>query len=205
MAAETVRTSQREIKKGVRDVDREVIALKREEEKLIRDIKAAAKTNNTAAMRVLAKSLVRIRSQITKMQGSSAQLRGVSTNLTTTAATTTVATSVATASKAMAAMQKTMDPAQMNKTLQQFAQQNAKMEMTSEMMGDTIDDALDDEQTEDETGDLVNQVLDEIGVDLSATLGAAPQRKVAARAPAAPAAEDGQLDDLAARLATLRS
>lgn len=67
------------------DVDREVIALKREEEKLIRDIKAAAKTNNTAAMRVLAKSLVRIRSQITKMQGSSAQLRGVSTNLTVSA------------------------------------------------------------------------------------------------------------------------
>lgn len=58
------------------------MALQREEEKLIREIKAAAKTNNQAAMKVLAKSLVRLRSQIASLRGSSAQLRGVSTNLT---------------------------------------------------------------------------------------------------------------------------
>jgi len=64
------------------EIDREVTALQREEQKLIRDIKAAAKTGNTAATRVLAKSLVRLRGQITSLKGSSAQLRGVSTNLT---------------------------------------------------------------------------------------------------------------------------
>lgn len=67
------------------DIDREIVALKREEEKLIREIKAAATKNNQAAVRVLAKSLVRLRGQITKLQGSSAQLRGVSTNLTVSA------------------------------------------------------------------------------------------------------------------------
>ena len=56
--------------------------LKREEAKLVNDIKAAAKTNNQASMRVLAKALVRLRGQIGKLQGSSANLRGVSTNLT---------------------------------------------------------------------------------------------------------------------------
>lgn len=49
---------------------------------LIREIKAAAKSNNQQVMRVLAKSLVRVRGQIAKLQGSSANLRGVSTNLT---------------------------------------------------------------------------------------------------------------------------
>lgn len=203
---ETVRSSQREIKKGTRDLDREVLALKREEAKLVAEIKAAAKTGNQASLKVLAKSLIRLRGQIAKLQGSSAQLRGVSTNLTTTAATTTVASSVASASKAMKAIQGTMDPAKMNKTLQQFAMENQKMEMTGEMMGDAIDDALDDEQTEEETGELVGQVLDEIGIDLSAALGSAPKKRLAqTQAAPAAAATDEEYDGLAARLAGLRS
>lgn len=64
------------------DLDREVLALKREEEKLIREIKAAAKTNNQASLKILAKSLVRLRAQIAKLHGSAANLKGVSTNLT---------------------------------------------------------------------------------------------------------------------------
>jgi hypothetical protein len=46
------------------DLDREILELKREEAKLIKDIKAAAKTGNQASMRVLAKSLVRLRGQV---------------------------------------------------------------------------------------------------------------------------------------------
>lgn len=53
------------------------------------------------------------------------------------------------------------------------------------------------------------QLLDEIGVDLSAAMGSAPQRKVAAaqssKAAAAAADEESELQDLAARLAMLRN
>lgn len=203
---ETVRSSQRGIQKGVRDLDREVLALKREEQKLIAEIKAAAKTNNQAVMRVLAKSLVRLRGQIANLQGSKANLRGVSTNLTTAAASTTVAQSMGTATAAMTKMQQQMNPAKINQTMQQFSKENARMEMTQEMMGDTLDSALDDETTEDDAAELVGQVLDEIGVDLSALMGAAPQRKVAQQQPAAVAAtSDSELQDLQARLAMLRS
>lgn len=48
----------------VTDIDREVAELKREEAKLIREIKTTAKTGNQAAVKVLAKSLVRIRAQV---------------------------------------------------------------------------------------------------------------------------------------------
>ncbi|PNH09542.1 Vacuolar protein sorting-associated protein 2 3 [Tetrabaena socialis] len=79
---EQVREAQRDLRQGTRDVDREVVALRREEEKLIREIKAAAKAGNTPATRVLAKSLVRLRSQVAKLQGSSAQLKGIGTQIT---------------------------------------------------------------------------------------------------------------------------
>jgi len=91
-----------------------VLALKREEQKLILEIKAAAKANNQAAMRVLAKSLVRLRNQIAHLQGSQANLRGVSTNLTTAAATTTVAQSMSTATAAMTNLQQQMNPAKVS-------------------------------------------------------------------------------------------
>lgn len=67
---------------GPADIDREVLALQREEAKLISEIKAAAKAGNTPATRVLAKSLVRLRGQIAQLRGSSAQLRGVGTSIT---------------------------------------------------------------------------------------------------------------------------
>lgn len=68
----------------VADLERELLALKREEDKLVKDIKAAAKVGNQAGMRVLAKSLVRLRGQQTKLQASMAQLRGVKTSITVT-------------------------------------------------------------------------------------------------------------------------
>lgn len=64
------------------DLQREMFALKREEQKLILDIKKAAKQNNMQAAKVLAKSLVRLRGQMNQLRASEAQLRGVKTTIT---------------------------------------------------------------------------------------------------------------------------
>ncbi len=63
------------------DLEREQLGLKREEQKLIREIKAAAAKNNTPTVRVLAKSLVRLRGQQARLQASAAQMRGVSSSM----------------------------------------------------------------------------------------------------------------------------
>ncbi len=46
------------------DIDREIMELKRQEQQLIKDIKTAAKQGNQASMKILAKSLVRLRGQV---------------------------------------------------------------------------------------------------------------------------------------------
>ena len=63
------------------DLEREQMGLKREEQKLIREIKAAAAKNNTPTVRVLAKSLVRLRGQQARLQASAAQMRGISSSM----------------------------------------------------------------------------------------------------------------------------
>ena len=64
------------------DLQREMMGLQREEQKLVTDIKKAAKQNNTQAARVLAKSLVRLRGQMNQLRASEAHLRGVKTTIT---------------------------------------------------------------------------------------------------------------------------
>lgn len=61
----------------VTDLERELLSIDREEKKLIKEIKDAARTGNEKGARLLAKSLVRLRGQRTKVLASSAQLRGV--------------------------------------------------------------------------------------------------------------------------------
>ncbi len=63
------------------DIEREVLVLKREEQKLIREIKQTAAKGNTAGAKQLAKSLIRLRGQEAKLQASMGQLRGVKTSI----------------------------------------------------------------------------------------------------------------------------
>ncbi|BDA48984.1 Charged multivesicular body protein 2b [Coccomyxa sp. Obi] len=200
---EQVRISQREITGGVRDLERELLSIDREEKKLIKEIKDAARTGNEKGARLLAKSLVRLRGQRTKVLASSAQLRGVRASIGTAAVTAKMGESMAKASEAMAAMGQTNDPAKIAQTMQQFQKENAKMEMGQEMMDDNLDGIFDDDDTEAETSDLMNQVLDEIGVDITAQMGSAPAKKVAAPQKVSAAAQDEE-DNLTARLAALK-
>ena len=60
----------------VPDLERELLAIDREEKKLVVEIKAAARAGNEKGAKLLAKSLVRLRGQRTKVLASAAQLRG---------------------------------------------------------------------------------------------------------------------------------
>ena len=63
------------------DIEKEVLALKREEQKLIKEIKQTAAKGNSAGAKQLAKSLIRLRGQEAKLQASMGQLRGVKTSI----------------------------------------------------------------------------------------------------------------------------
>ena len=69
------------------DIEREVLVLKREEQKLTREIKQAAAKGNIAGAKQLAKSLIRLRGQEAKLQASMGQLRGVKTSIAVCAPT----------------------------------------------------------------------------------------------------------------------
>ncbi|KAK8273447.1 hypothetical protein V6Z11_D10G005700 [Gossypium hirsutum] len=181
---DALRTSKREMAVATRGVEREIASLQLEEKKLVAEIKKTAKTGNEAATRILARQLVRLRQQITNLQGSRAQIRGVATHTQALYASTSISTGMKGATKAMVAMNKI------------------------EMMSEAIDETLDKDEAEEETEELTNQVLDEIGVDIASQLSSAPKGRIASKN-AAPLVNvksepTTDVDDLEKRLASLR-
>ena len=63
------------------DLERELLSADREEQKLVKEIRAAAARGNEASARVLAKSLVRLRAQKAKLHAGVLQMRGVRSTL----------------------------------------------------------------------------------------------------------------------------
>ncbi|XP_050944463.1 vacuolar protein sorting-associated protein 2 homolog 1 isoform X3 [Cucumis melo] len=178
---DALRTSKREMAVATRGIEREIASLQLEERKLVAEIKQTAKTGNEAATRILARQLVRLRQQITNLQGSRAQIRGVATHTQALYASTSISTGMKGATKAMVAMNKQMAPAKQAKVIKEFQKQSAQLDMTIEMMSESIDETLDKDEAEEETEELTNQVLDEIGVDIASQLSSAPKGRIAAR------------------------
>ncbi|KAG2537542.1 hypothetical protein PVAP13_9NG305300 [Panicum virgatum] len=176
---EVMRSSKRDLTNATRGIERDIASLQQEEKKLVAEIKRTAKTGNEAATKILARQLIRLRQQISNLQGSRAQIQGIATHTQAMHANTSVATGLQSASKAMGALNK------------------------NEMMSDSIDDVLDDDQAEEETEELANQVLDEIGVDIASQLSSAPKGKIAGKK--VQVDESSELEELEKRLAALKN
>ncbi|XP_024369964.1 vacuolar protein sorting-associated protein 2 homolog 3 isoform X1 [Physcomitrium patens] len=206
-AKEVLRASKREMSNATRGIEREINSLQIEEKKLVAEIKKTAKAGNDAATKILARQLIRLRQQITKLQESRSQMRGVATHTQAMHANTAVAGAMKGATKAMASMNKQMEPAKTAKIMQEFQRQSAQMDMTTEMMSDSIDDALDGDEAEEETEELTAQVLDEIGADIATQMSFTPKGKLGAGKARTQNASSSGIDavDLEARLAALRS
>ncbi|XP_042394733.1 vacuolar protein sorting-associated protein 2 homolog 1-like [Zingiber officinale] len=210
--AELLRENKRMLDKSIREIERERQGLQAQEKKLIVEIKKTAKQGQMAAVKVMAKDLIRTRHQITKFYALKSQLQGVSLRIQTLKSTQAMGEAMKGVTKAMGQMNKQMNLPALQRIMQEFEMQNEKMEMVSEVMGDAIDDALEGDEEEEETEELVSQVLDEIGIDINSELVKAPStavpsaeanKKVAQVEPTA-ASEGGIDDDLQARLDNLR-
>ena len=63
---EVLRENKREINRAIRELDREKMNLEREEKRITMEIKKAAKENQIASVKIMAKDLVRTRQHIAK-------------------------------------------------------------------------------------------------------------------------------------------
>mmetsp|Transcript_1660 Transcript_1660/g.2201 ORF Transcript_1660/g.2201 Transcript_1660/m.2201 type:complete len:227 (-) Transcript_1660:58-738(-) len=213
---EVLRENKRMINRAVRELDREKMALEREEKRLTIEIKKAAKEQQMQSVKIMAKDLVRTRQYVTKFIEMRSHLQGCALKLQTVKSHQAMADAMASTAKAMFQMNKAVDVPAINKMMADFERENAKTEMMQEIMGDAIDDALGDDANEDEEDRIVSQVLDEIGISFGEEIPDAPMLGTPSatgvsdgpqRVPEAAgggATEDSALSDLEARLNNLK-
>lgn len=209
---EILRENQRMLRKSIREIDRERMALENQEKKAVIEIRKMAKTNQMAAAKILAKDLVRTRAHIKKFITMRTQLQAVSTRLQTLKSTAAMADAMKGVTIALMRMNRAMNLPAMQKVMMEFERQSELMDMKEEMMEDTMDDMMGEEDEEGESEEILNQVLDEIGIGISSQLVSAPATgaettkvpTAGAQQKTAVAELDSADNDLLARLDNLR-
>ncbi|XP_049873340.1 charged multivesicular body protein 2b-B [Pectinophora gossypiella] len=171
---EQQRQNDRELRKAGRDLDRDKANLEREEKKLEMEIKKMAKEGNNEGCKILAKQLVQLRKQKTRIYAANSKIASVQIHNKAMGANIAIAGAMGTTAKTMGNINKVMNPHQIAKDMEAFKQANAKMDMTDEMISDTLDDIMDESGDEQESEGIVNQVLDEIGIEISGKMADAP-------------------------------
>jgi len=175
--AEKMKEYNRNIKRSIREMDRERNALERQEKKLMTDIKKEAKEGRVDSAKIMAKDLVRTRGYIKKMYKMKSHMEAVSLRLQTMQSSAQMAQSMKGVVKVMGTMNKKMNLPQIQKIMMEFEKQNEMMGMKEEMMEDAMDDAFADDEDEDEEDNLLGGILAELGVEVGnkmATPGNAP-------------------------------
>jgi charged multivesicular body protein 2B len=193
-----------------RELDREMRELDRQEKQVTMELKQRAKVAanmNDPTLKTLAKQLVNVRQQRTKLQSAKAQVGALGMHATATAAQVAAVTALGSVTEALKPANEAMNIQKTNAILKQFQMENERMAITEEMMDDALASVFDADGVEEEAEEVTQQVLAELGVELDTQLMGldAPRKKVAANAEEAQAdqALDDLLPDLKARLNAL--
>ncbi|XP_012524281.2 charged multivesicular body protein 3 [Monomorium pharaonis] len=189
-------------------LDRQVRAIQREEEKVKRSMKEAAKKGDKDVCKILAKEIIRARKACNKIYTSKAHLNSVSLQMKNQLATIRVAGSVSKSTEVMQAMQSLVRVPEVAATMREMSKEMMKAGIIEEMLDETMDSIEDSEDMEDEADEEVDKILWEV---TAGQLGTAPA--VVTENPEVPSTsaeeeveeDDKELEEMKNRLQSLRS
>lgn len=192
-------------------LDRQVRSIQREEDKLKKTLKEAAKKNDKEVCTILAKELIRSRKAINKIYTSKAHINSVQLQMKNQLATVRVAGSLAKSTEVMTAMQALVKLPEVAASMREMSKEMMKAGIIEEMIDETMESMEDVEEMEEEAQKEVDKVLWEI---TAGKLGEAPAAPIAAPAKegessgvAADVEEDQEddMEEMQSRLQALRS
>ncbi|XP_004082340.1 charged multivesicular body protein 3 isoform X1 [Oryzias latipes] len=198
------------IRKEMRVIDRQIRDIQREEEKVKRSIKDAAKKGQKDVCVILAKEMIQSKRAISKLYASKAQMNSVLLSMRNQLSVVRVAGSLQKSTEVMKAMQSLVKIPEIQATMRELSKEMMKAGIIEEMLEDTFESMEDGEEMEEAAEEEVDKIL----FDLTAgALGKAPN-KVTDALPelqpqgAAAASDEESEEDIEAmqsRLAALRS
>lgn len=172
-----------ELKSEAKNMDKEIKKIQQAELKLQKEIKAQAEKNNVSTVQQLARSLIRSRSAVKRLEKTKANLFAVDMQLTTAIATMSTTSSLQVSADLLAKMNKIANTEGVGASMEAMRREMAKMGEAEDM----VEDALRDSDEEEETAAEMQKVLEEMALDVE-TFGVMA-RLPAVDVPQAPQAE----------------
>ncbi|KTF85801.1 hypothetical protein cypCar_00019812 [Cyprinus carpio] len=193
------------IRKEMRVIDRQIRDIQREEEKVKRSIKDAAKKGQRDVCIILAKEMIHSKKAINKLYASKAQMNSVLLSMKNQL-------SLQKSTEVMKAMHSLVKIPEIQATMRELSKEMMKAGIIEEMLEDTMEGMDDEEEMEEAAEAEVDKILFEI---TAGALGKAPSKVTDALPEPVPVGataaseeeeeEEENIEEMQSRLAALRS
>ncbi|XP_031617968.1 charged multivesicular body protein 3 [Contarinia nasturtii] len=150
------------IRKEGNQLDRQVRAIKNEEDKVKRTLKQAAAKGDKDTCTILAREIVRSRKATNRIYTTKAHLNSVQLQMKNQLATLRVAGALSKSTEVMSAMQNLIRVTEIAGVMQEMSKEMMKAGIIEEMLDETMESIEDTEELEEEVQSEVDKVLYEI-------------------------------------------
>jgi len=188
---EQVREWSRKLRQETRGLDRQILSIQREQEKVKRQIKEAAKKNDQDVCRILAKEFVKSKKAVSKLYASKAQINSIIMNMQNQVATLRLAGSLQKSAEVMQSMNRLIKVPEVAATMRELSKEMMKAGIIEEMLEDTMESMEPDDMEEDVERE-VDKVLNEI---IHGQISKAPKAVDDTLVPGTSAADDEHEDE----------
>ncbi|KAF6208733.1 hypothetical protein GE061_014472 [Apolygus lucorum] len=159
------------IRKEGYQLDRQIRGIQREEEKVKKSLKEAAKKGDKDVCIILAKEVLRARKAISKIYTTKTHLNSIQMQMKNQLSTLRVCGSLQKSTEVMQSMQRLIKTPEVAATMRELSKQMMRAGIIEEMLEETMDTLEDPEEMEEEAQQEIDKVLWEI---TAGALGTAP-------------------------------
>ncbi|XP_065827295.1 charged multivesicular body protein 3-like [Oscarella lobularis] len=205
---EMVKEWRSKLRKEQRTIDRQVRGIQREEDKVKRSLKDAAKKGQNDVCRILAKEVVQSRRAVSKMYASKAQINSVMMSMQNQLATVRLSGSLQKSTDVMKSMNNLMKVPEIRQTMMEMSKEMMKAGIMEEMMDDTFESVLDEEGLDEAADTEIDKILFEVTSGILGKASEAPEAHPAGEEGAAAAIESSDEEEeqeMQKRLEALRT
>ncbi|XP_046441517.1 charged multivesicular body protein 3-like isoform X1 [Daphnia pulex] len=191
------------LRKENSQLDRQIRGIQREEEKVKRSMKEAAKKGDRDVCIILAKEIIHSRKAISKIYTSKAHINSISMQMKNQLATLRIAGALQRSTEVMKAMQQLIKIPEVAATMRDLSKEMMKAGIIEEMLEDTLEGLEDTDELEEAAQQEVDKVLWEI---TAGQLGKAPAAVTdSLPVPESVADDEEDLEEMQSRLQALKS
>jgi len=203
----------KKIRKEGYNLDRQINAIKREEMKVTKSLKDAAKKGDKDVCHILAKEIINSRRATTRLYTAKANLNSVNLQMKNQLATIKVSGALSSSAEVMKSMNALVKLPETQKVMMELSREMMKAGVIEEMLEDTMEGLDGEEEMEEAAQEEVDKIIFEL---TTGKLGEAPAAvkdtlpAASSTVPAGAVLEDeeeseGELEEMQSRLEALRS